>query len=345
MDVERLRGIPLLSSLDERQLAIAASNLDLVTVESGEDVVRQGSATAGLYLVLRGEVAVVRDVGGVERDLAILGPHAVFGEMSLDRHRPAAATVRTRTPSDLALLPRDRVEVLDRLPGLRDQLAELAARRRAANRIAELEPVSVSTGEVELHLRPLWPDDWRLMQASRSRTSQESLRRRFFSVPNLTEYTMRRFANVDWQDHFAWAALTDADGDGVDDLAAIGRYGRLSDDPHAAEMALLVIDDLQGHGVGRLLMGALAVAADHHGVTDFTATALADNQAIRHLLSSFGATWTPGERGQEVTARWPVAEALAATPEDLRDALDPVVHAVLEATGARPHAEPVTPPA
>lgn len=42
----------------------------------------------------------------------------------------------------------------------------------------------------------MWPDDWLLMESGRDRTSRESLHQRFFSVPRLTEPTLRRLATV-----------------------------------------------------------------------------------------------------------------------------------------------------
>ncbi len=323
---DALDRFPLLAGLGEDERAAVRACLEPRHASPGEVLVRQGEPSEGLWLVLSGQVSVVLE-GDPEHEVAVLGPRTFFGEMSLVAAGPARATVRAVTDAELAVLPASRAAALDTFPELRDALEDTARRRRAANRVVELEPVEVALGELAVALRPLWPDDWRLMLDSLERTSQESLRRRFFSVPNLSEHTMRRLARVDWTDHFAWAVLEG----GVDGpLVAVGRYGRFVDEPEVVEVALLVADDLHGRGIGRLLVQALVVAAAHHpGVTTFSATALAENTAVRGLLEAYGAAFGPGERSQEVTSRWPVAEAVARVDPDLRAQLEPLVHAVL----------------
>ena len=66
-------------------------------------------------------------------------------------------------------------------------------------------------------------------------------------MPRITPWQLRYLTEVDQRDHVAWAvfAREPAGWAGV----AVGRWVRLADEPDAAEFALTVVDDWQGHGV------------------------------------------------------------------------------------------------
>ena len=55
-----------------------------------------------------------------------------------------------------------------------------------------------------------------------------------------------------------------------------------------AEVAVAVVDDWQGMGVGGRLTAALAARAREEGITSFTALVLADNELILKLLGDLG---------------------------------------------------------
>jgi len=103
----------------------------------GSQIIEEGSAGGGLYLILVGEVQVVRAApeGGGEVVLGTLGEGAYFGEMSLLRGGSvASATVRAaRTTEVVQLPPRDFYEVVSQHPVLWDQLRSEAERRAMAN--------------------------------------------------------------------------------------------------------------------------------------------------------------------------------------------------------------------
>lgn len=58
--------------------------------------------------------------------------------------------------------------------------------------------------------------------------------------------------------------------------------------PRVAELAVAVVDDWQGHGVGGRLASALADRARDEGITSFTALVLAENKPILNLLGDLG---------------------------------------------------------
>ena len=69
----------------------------------------------------------------------------------------------------------------------------------------------------------------------------------------LSPAELRYFTDVDHHDHEALGALDHADGRGV----GIARYVRDADDPQAAEIAVTIIDDWQGRGLGTERMAQL----------------------------------------------------------------------------------------
>ena len=92
--VDELRKIRLFDNLPRRQLDLIAANLDEVTVESGETLVREGHHNDAFWIILEGEAAM--QVEG--RSPRLLGAGDFFGVTSMLDGRPAVATVKTLTP-------------------------------------------------------------------------------------------------------------------------------------------------------------------------------------------------------------------------------------------------------
>ena len=96
---------------------------------------------------------------------------------------------------------------------------------------------------------------------------------------------LRYVTGVDHRDHEALGALDHARGGGV----GIARYVRDREDPHAAEIAVTVIDGWQGRGLGTELLARLSERACQEGIRRFTAAVAADNAAMTGLLRNLGA--------------------------------------------------------
>ena len=80
--------------------------------ESGEAIVRQGEPADLFYVVLNGEVSVLRQSDGQEQELARLGPGESFGEVALIKHQRRNATVRAAGPVDVLSLDKGDFEFL-----------------------------------------------------------------------------------------------------------------------------------------------------------------------------------------------------------------------------------------
>jgi CRP-like cAMP-binding protein len=106
---------PLLSELDSDLVKMLVDCGVLVHRADGANVFRQGETGTSLFLILRGEVAVIREGDGVEKELARLRAGAFFGEMAVLTNAPRSATVRAIGTTDLLEISRrDLRAMIDR---------------------------------------------------------------------------------------------------------------------------------------------------------------------------------------------------------------------------------------
>lgn len=108
---------PLLSELDSELIRLLIDSGSLVHRNAGEVIFRHGEIGSSLFLILKGEVVVQREVDGYARDLARLRAGAFFGEMALLTNMPRSATVRVHKDVDLLEISRRDVrDLVDRDP-------------------------------------------------------------------------------------------------------------------------------------------------------------------------------------------------------------------------------------
>ncbi len=130
MDV--LRKVGLFSRLTDADREELAHGLRHAPFARGETLTRQGAIAHWLYIVLGGEVSVrVAAEGGLEREVARLGPGDFFGEMSLLTGERRSATVVAVSDVECFRLDRAAFQtVLERSPEVAELVAEILARRR-----------------------------------------------------------------------------------------------------------------------------------------------------------------------------------------------------------------------
>lgn len=133
-------------------------------------------------------------------------------------------------------------------------------------------------------LRPIIPDDKQRLIAAFERLSPESRYRRFMAPFKLTPSALAYLTEVDYVNHFAWAALA-VDEEGQPGIG-VARYVRFAADPSVAEAAVTVIDEYQGRGLGSLLLKILAITALENGVETFRAFVLSENRSMLEMLRS-----------------------------------------------------------
>jgi CRP-like cAMP-binding protein len=166
-----LASIPAFEGFDDRALSAVGAMMRVFEVEEGGTILEQGARTGGAYVVLDGEVRVVREASNRRSvDVRSLLPGTLFGLLSCLDGGPRGASIVARSRVRIAEIPREAVTEL--LEGrthvaLRFQVAvcrTLFHEVRATNRLLaelaaipdselatyELEPVPVPRSYAEL---------------------------------------------------------------------------------------------------------------------------------------------------------------------------------------------------
>jgi CRP-like cAMP-binding protein len=104
-----LKAAAICRTLAPVELEAIAAIAEPLTIAAGKDLFREGDAGDGLYLVLAGEIDVLkRAPGGGDRSLARFGPGGVLGEMSLLTDEARSATGRALVETTVLRLPAAR---------------------------------------------------------------------------------------------------------------------------------------------------------------------------------------------------------------------------------------------
>jgi CRP-like cAMP-binding protein len=134
-----LASSPLFRPFSPQQRLDLARRFTGHDVAPGTDIIREGDVGRGLYIVLAGEVEVLKGEEPFQKTLATLRPGGIFGEMALIRGVPASATVRAARPSTVLFLAREYFDrLVGALPEMRRFFEELTEERL---KDAELELV------------------------------------------------------------------------------------------------------------------------------------------------------------------------------------------------------------
>ncbi|HSJ72606.1 MAG TPA: GNAT family N-acetyltransferase [Acidimicrobiia bacterium] len=140
-----------------------------------------------------------------------------------------------------------------------------------------------------VRVRPIAPKDRdRLAEGWKNLSAQSRYLRFLQAKPTLSEKDLTYLTEIDYNNHFAWAAETLESE--VPPGVGIARYIRTSDDPTVAEAAIAVVDEHQRKGLGRILLQALAEAAHANGIERFRAYVSMDNRQVLESLTAIGAT-------------------------------------------------------
>jgi GNAT superfamily N-acetyltransferase len=136
-------------------------------------------------------------------------------------------------------------------------------------------------------LRMVRPEDAALLRDGFARLSPRSRFQRFLSAkPRLSEEELRYLTQVDGERHLAIGALTRSPGSGREVGLGVARFIRLAHAPEVAEVAITVVDDAQGKGLGRVLLERLVDAARERGVERFEFRVLAGNMPMYRLVQT-----------------------------------------------------------
>jgi CRP/FNR family transcriptional regulator, cyclic AMP receptor protein len=100
-----LKAMALCSSLSAAEIDAIAAIAAMRSVAADAELFREGDAGDGLYLVVTGEINIIKRGQEGDHVLAKLGPGAVLGEMSLVTSDARSATGRALTDATVVHLP------------------------------------------------------------------------------------------------------------------------------------------------------------------------------------------------------------------------------------------------
>ncbi len=226
-------------------------------------------------------LAMARQLGsalGVAVFVAVLGAHPATGLAGFDRAWIVVLITAAMTAS-----------------------AGLATGRRLIRLPEAAAKAVVLRDGSKVLIRQIQSADAPLLADGFTRLSDQSRQMRFLTrKKELSPAELRYFTEIDHHDHEALGALDHDDGRGV----GIARYVRDAEDPQAAEIAVTIVDDWQGRGLGTELLAQLSDRARSEGIHRFTALGSADNAAMAGLARTTSANlvrYGPGTVEYEIT--------------------------------------------
>jgi len=134
--IAALKEMALCRSLSATELEAVAEIVEPRQVAAGGDLFREDEPGDGMYLVVAGEINVIKRGPGGEHSLARLGAGGVLGEMSLVTAESRSATGRALVDTQALYLPAARFRALLAADSLAAHkmvaaIAEVLARRLA----------------------------------------------------------------------------------------------------------------------------------------------------------------------------------------------------------------------
>ena len=132
-------------------------------------------------------------------------------------------------------------------------------------------------------IRPIDAADLPLLREFVQALSPETKYKRYLSPRTPADEEMRRWAAIDPSHEYSLVAV---DHDGGDELLGEARY--VSESAGEAEIAIVIGDRWQGHGLGRELITRLISAARCNGLLRLTGLALSTNKAVLTLAKKLG---------------------------------------------------------
>lgn len=130
-----------------------------------------------------------------------------------------------------------------------------------------------------MRIRPIRPDDDQALIETFRRLSPQTVYQRFFTnVAELSPGMARYLANANCAQRMALVAEV------AGEVVGVGRYER-TNDPEIVELGLVVLDDWQNRGLGRILLRETLKVGHTNGIKKFRADVLAENRRMLRLLA------------------------------------------------------------
>jgi uncharacterized protein YhbP (UPF0306 family) len=107
VEYRRESVLNVFSDLPDEAPEEISAQLQTIEVGAGEVLVREGGPADKFFIVVDGELEVLREDGGQERSVGSVGPGQLFGEIAIMRDAPRDATLKAASATRLLALERD----------------------------------------------------------------------------------------------------------------------------------------------------------------------------------------------------------------------------------------------
>jgi len=150
----------------------------------------------------------------------------------------------------------------------------------------ELETYRTLSSGLEILIRPVKIKDEPLLKNFFYSLSDESLYRRFISVrTDISHKKLQEFSIIDFTQELVLLAVTEENHQ--EKVLGVGQYA-IDEPSHTAEVAFVVRDEHQNHGIGTELLAYMTYLAKKQGLLGFTAEVLTHNRPMLHLFEKMG---------------------------------------------------------
>jgi sigma-B regulation protein RsbU (phosphoserine phosphatase) len=240
---ELIRLVPAFGALPRQELDSLAAVLRPERFSAGTLLLQEGEASQWLYLLVDGEVEIVKALGTQgERLLGVRGPGSFIGEMSIfSRDGLHTASVRTRTAlSALSMARSDMAALLSRQPALAYDMIRTMSQRLEESENLTIQDLLQKNRELSRAYEELRAAQAQLVEKERLEAELEvarSIQRSFLprTAPPLSGYDLGMLIEP----------VSSVGGDLFD-------FVRLKGDRLG-----IAVGDVSGHGVGSALFMAL----------------------------------------------------------------------------------------
>ena len=126
-----LKGIELFKSLSVGELAAIASVVEEIDYPVGEIIIQEGDAGDTLFLMVSGEVSVIKDLGEInEIEIDRMKDGEYFGEMALFEDMVRSVSIRTEKPSAFMVLHKQEFkEIVREYPQIALEICKVLSSR------------------------------------------------------------------------------------------------------------------------------------------------------------------------------------------------------------------------
>ena len=145
--VAALKGMALCHALSATELEAVAAIVEPRQIAAGEDLFREGGPGDGLFLVVSGEINVIKRGAAGEHSLARLGAGSVLGEMSLVTAEARSATGRALVDTLALFLPAARFRALLQADSIAAHKMVAAIAEVLARRLATMNGMALQLAE------------------------------------------------------------------------------------------------------------------------------------------------------------------------------------------------------